>query len=164
MNAEPATLDQALELFHSQLAAVIELAGRARSEFAGIDAEGERPKDWSISPIEGAIDKDVVGRGGGGQAQCFLPKARLTAVLASRIDSMPAFEAGLRIRPPVTALRPSTLPAPFPPLRLDDTEDFVAMGGEPDLKGPRVQHRASGIYRIWILADTVFMDPGASPG
>jgi hypothetical protein len=128
VNAVPAVLDQAIELIHPHLAAVIELAGRARTKLAGVNAEDERPEQGGVGLIERTVDEDVVCRNGGaGQAQCFLSSARLTAILASRIDSLPGFEAGLRIRPPVTALRPSTLLAPFPPLRLDDSEDLVAM-------------------------------------
>ena len=60
--------------------------------------------------IERTVDEDVVGRGLGlgGQGYFFFLLRLLTAELASRIETEPAFVAGFKIHRPVTALRPAT--------------------------------------------------------
>lgn len=72
VDAVPAFLDQAVELVDAGLAAIVELAGRASLEAAGMDGEDQRLEDRCIIRVERAVDEDVVGRqaGAGRQIIC----------------------------------------------------------------------------------------------
>ena len=62
MNPEPARVDHAQELVDTGLTAVIQFLGRPRPEATGVDREDQGVEGRRIVLIEGAVDKDVVGR------------------------------------------------------------------------------------------------------
>jgi hypothetical protein len=111
VNAISTFCDQIIDFGNAGLASIIDLFGTARPKAASMDRKNERVKYSGVSIVERAIDEHIINRRPYLNGQPRFPlsiSTSFTAVLAARIETDPALEAGFNTNIPVAALRPRT--------------------------------------------------------